>query len=351
MAWLKALLKPVAYLSLSLYTLKYVAYAVPPVRYHVRLFLYLSALGICSAEGIVLAIVMSIAGQRFNIKYYVARSFYSLCGSLLDWEFVVEGEEHLNVRPAVMVGNHQSMIDILYLGRIFPKRASIMAKTQLKYMPLLGQWMWAAGTVFVDRARDKKSAVEALAEAGKTMKSQHTSLWMFPEGTRSMRENDDLLPFKKGAFHLAVQSGLPIIPVVCENYWRLYRKGIFEGGTLHIRVLPPIPTAGLGPDDVGELSERTRNIMLEALRDISRGPSARLEHPPQEKVQEALGSPTPEPQPASEPAHVPMPSASDSSVSELGVSSVRQRTISTASSRDAGADTEEDEGMVLVGRP
>ncbi|EJD53661.1 1-acylglycerol-3-phosphate O [Auricularia subglabra TFB-10046 SS5] len=354
MGWLKALLRPVAYLL----TLKFVAQAFPPVRYYVRLFLYMSAMGICSAEGVVLAVVMSLAGQRFNIKYYVARSFYHLCGRLLDIDIVVEGEEHLDVRPAVLVGNHQSMIDILYLGRIFPKRASIMAKSQLRWTPLLGQWMWIAGTIFVDRSHNKKQAVEALTKVGEKMKEQHTSLWMFPEGTRSMRQHDDLLPFKKGAFHLAIQSGLPIIPVVCENYWRLYRKGVFEGGTLKVRVLPPIPTADLTADDVAALSERTRDLMLQALRDISRGPSARVESPSLAQVQEALASPPAKPEskpaPAPEPKAdvvispaVPAPSA-DSSTSDLGAH-VRQRTISVASSR--GGETEEDEGMVLVGRP
>jgi lysophosphatidate acyltransferase len=67
------------------------------------------------------------------------------------------------------------------------------------------------------------------------MKSRSTSIWMFPEGTRSMREAHDMLPFKKGAFHLAVQSQLPIVPVVCENYWRLYRHGVFEPGVLKIK--------------------------------------------------------------------------------------------------------------------
>lgn len=67
------------------------------------------------------------------------------------------------------------------------------------------------------------------------MKKNKTSLWLFPEGTRSMRKHHDLLPFKKGAFHTAVQAGLPVTPVVCENYWRLYHKGHLEGGELKIR--------------------------------------------------------------------------------------------------------------------
>lgn len=111
-------------------------------------------------------------------------------------------------------------------------------------MPLLGQYMSLSGAVFVDRSNNK-SAVHSLHAAGQKMKTQDTSLWLFPEGTRSMREANDLLGFKKGAFHLAVQSGLPIIPVVCENYWRLYRKGVFETGSLNIlgkRGQPIAPT-------------------------------------------------------------------------------------------------------------
>jgi len=117
MGWLQRVLTPVAYTALPLFTLKYVARALPFTRYYVRLFLYLSALGIVSAEGIVVALWMAAIGQRFNTKYYIARSFYLLAGNLLDIEIIVEGEEHLKVCPAVMVGNHQSFIDIILLGR------------------------------------------------------------------------------------------------------------------------------------------------------------------------------------------------------------------------------------------
>ena len=101
-------------------------------------------------------------------------------------------------------------------------------------MPFLGWWMSLSGAVFVDRGNSAK-AIRSLTAAGEAIKARHTSLWMFPEGTRSMREHHDMLPFKKGAFHMAIQAGVPIVPVVCENYWRLYRKGVFETGTLKIK--------------------------------------------------------------------------------------------------------------------
>lgn len=127
--------------------------------------------------------------------------------------------------------------------RMFPKRTSIMAKKEIQWMPLLGQWMSLSGAVFIDRGNNAK-AVQSLSAAGETIKARHTSLWMFPEGTRSMREHHDMLPFKKGAFHVAVEAGIPIVPVVCENYWRLYRKGVFGSGTIKVKgtflVLEPL---------------------------------------------------------------------------------------------------------------
>jgi len=109
-----------------------------------------------------------------------------------------------------------------------------MAKKELVWAPLLGGYLSASGAVFVDRGNNS-AAIQSLNAAGDFIKKNTISLWLFPEGTRSMRKHHDLLPFKKGAFHTAVQAGVPVTPVVCENYWRLYRKGHFESGVLKIR--------------------------------------------------------------------------------------------------------------------
>ena len=108
------------------------------------------------------------------------------------------------------------------------------AKKELQWMPLLGQFMKLAGVIFIDRKNDTR-AKQSIAQAGERMKERKVSIWMFPEGTRSLSEKVDLRTFKKGAFHIAVQAGVPIVPVVCENYWRLYRKNVFESGTLKVR--------------------------------------------------------------------------------------------------------------------
>lgn len=339
------LIKPLAYFSLPAFALHHLSKTSPLTRYYVRLGVYLSTMGLCSAWGLVLAVGMNLIGDPFNVNFIVARTFYALASRALGITMTLEGEEYLDTCPAVYVGNHQSMLDILYLGRIFPKRASIMAKKELQWMPLLGQWMWLSGAIFIDRGNNAR-AIRSLTAAGETIKARRTSLWMFPEGTRFMNENADLRTFKKGAFHLAVEAGIPIVPVVCENYWRLYRKGIFNEGPLKIKVLPPIPTTGLTASDVNALSIRVREVMLEALREISvpgSSPAAAPEKTPATK-----------PAPDVAPAALPQ-SAVPQSRSESRASTHASEDNSPPSSRhegsEAGVETEEDEGMVLVGRP
>ena len=108
-----------------------------------------------------------------------------------------------------------------------------MAKRELQFTPL-GPWMYMSGAIFVDRGNSTK-AHKSLEAAGEEMKREGISLMMYPEGTRHNEEVPTLLPFKKGAFHLAVQAGLPVTPVVCENYWRLYHKGVFGTGVIKLR--------------------------------------------------------------------------------------------------------------------
>lgn len=79
------------------------------------------------------------------------------------------------------------------------------------------------------------------------------------------------MPFKKGAFHLAVQAQVPLVPVVCENYNRLFDgKTRFEGGTIRIRVLPPVETTGTNKDNINDLVEKVRTQMLDALKQMDR---------------------------------------------------------------------------------
>lgn len=95
--------------------------------------------------------------------------------------------------------------------------------------------MTLSGAVFIDR-KNRKDAVNTVEQAGATMKKNDVSIWIFPEGTRSLHPEPTMLPFKKGAFHLAVQAQIPVVPVVCENYHRLFDSNSrLDGGRLKIK--------------------------------------------------------------------------------------------------------------------
>jgi len=353
MSLLAFVVKPLAYVSLPVLLFRSIANTSPTGRYYWRVSIFLGSLAVVSVWGIVVAVGMTLVGRRHDVNYVVARTFYNLVSHALELKVEVEGEEYLQTRPAVMVGNHQSMLDVLYLARMFPPKASIMAKRELQWSPL-GPWMYMSGAIFIDRG-NSTNAHKSLEAAGEEMKREGISLMMYPEGTRHNEEAPTLLPFKKGAFHLAVQAGLPVTPVVCENYWRLYHKGVFGTGVIKVRVLPPTHTTGLTVTDVAELATRTREQMLATLRDIS----AKVESEVDEKPED-LSDLTPEPPSvgmSSGPAvtdNVNIPSI-PATPSEETPSEISEPSRSVQSLRPDGSVSEygetDDEGMVHIRRP
>lgn len=111
-----SLLRPLAYISLPLIGFRFLASKSPTVKYYWRVGVYLSCLAVVSIWGVCMSLVLFVAGKRLDIDFWTARSFYFVAGNMLDIRFEIEGEEYLNTRPAVLLGNHQSMLDILYLG-------------------------------------------------------------------------------------------------------------------------------------------------------------------------------------------------------------------------------------------
>lgn len=123
-----------------------------------------------------------------------------------------------------------------------------MVKKELKYYPILGWYMLLSRVVFVDR-HNRKSAIQTFSEVADHIKKvcpppltratsqTGTSIFMFPEGTRSRQLDNSLLPFKKGAFYLATSGEIPIVPIVISTYGDIYstRRMRFEGGTIRVR--------------------------------------------------------------------------------------------------------------------
>ena len=164
-------------------------------------------------------------------------------------ELNVEGEEHLWAhRPAVFIFNPQSGIDSLLMAQLTRRDVVGIAKKELETTPIVGPLMKAAGVVFVDRG-DKDKAIEAMQPAVEAMR-EGLSVVIAPEGTRSATRK--IGKFKKGAFHMAMAAGVPIVPVVLKNALdALPRHGVvIRPTTVDVVVHEPIPTADWRREDL-----------------------------------------------------------------------------------------------------
>ncbi|CAI6089690.1 hypothetical protein V2G26_006900 [Clonostachys chloroleuca] len=258
-----------ALVTTSFYLLSYV---VPKASFAARVLASYMALMLCAAWGIVSSAALTLAGKQGIAQWVTARAFHYTMLLVTGITFDIEDPKDVlnTTRPAVFIGNHQTELDVLMLASMWPKWCSVTAKSSLKRTPVLGWFMSLSGTIFIDR-KNSKDARDAMQGAANEITSRRQSVYMFPEGTRSYTKEPALLPFKKGAFHLAVQAGVPIVPVVVANYSHvLYIKSfVFNAGRIPIKVLDPIPTKGLKPSDVDELTRTTRELMLKELIELT----------------------------------------------------------------------------------
>lgn len=151
------------------------------------------------------------------------------------------GEEHLwSHRPAVFIFNHQSNYDAVVICKLLRRDMTAVGKKELRSNPLIGPAFTFAGVVFIDRA-DRKAAIAALQPVVDTLRSG-TSVVVAPEGTRQVTPRPGR--FKKGAFVIAMQAGVPVVPIVLANTLDVLPKGsaVVHPATVDVAVLPPVPT-------------------------------------------------------------------------------------------------------------
>jgi len=159
-------------------------------------------------------------------------------------------------RPQILVANHVSWYDVLALVSI-PGTSLFVAKKELAKVPIFGRAIGGCGHIFINR-QDRNSAVESLAVARDLLEKESPTIIMFPEGTRS--KTGELQTFKKGAFVLAIQTGVDIVPAAIIGSRDVMNKGSLKisPGTITVRFGTPIPVAGLDMDNRNELTERAR---------------------------------------------------------------------------------------------
>jgi len=203
-----------------------------------------------------------------------------ICGRMFSWgslkllgiKLTIEGKELLkDMPPSVVVANHQDNLDLFVHGAIVPKRAVSVGKKSLKYLPLFGQVYWLAGNIMIDRKKSKES-INAMTETTEALKHKKTSIWVFAEGTRNHGNN--LLPFKKGAFHMAKQASAPIFPICASSYPKHINLNKLHAGDITIKVLPPYETATLDDEGLNDLREDVHQAMQTTIDELDKNISS-----------------------------------------------------------------------------
>jgi 1-acyl-sn-glycerol-3-phosphate acyltransferase len=207
-----------------------------------------------------LLIVFLVINKRlwlYPFCLWGARTWLRACGAKVE----VRGAEGLKENTGyIFVSNHRSYLDTAALFGFTGRRIGLVAKKELLKVPILGQGMSYVNIIAIDRSNPER-ARRSMEKARKVVDAGY-SFGVFAEGTRAMP--GELLPFKKGAIHLALQTGAPIVPVAIKNTdWMMgKRTGVAHPGTIEMVLLPPIETTGLSAEsDLPALLRRVRGAI------------------------------------------------------------------------------------------
>ena len=169
-----------------------------------------------------------------------------------------------NSGPAIYVTNHTSALDIFISMAICPYGGCGIGKKVVVRIPFFGWAYWLSGHLLIDRGNREK-AVASMNKLSKFVNDKKLSIWIWPEGTRSM--DGKLIPFKKGFVHLALATGLPIIPVIFHGAHKRWpaKTMQFYPGEVRVEVLNPIDTKDWNKDNIEAHVNQVKSIMSEAL--------------------------------------------------------------------------------------
>lgn len=209
--------------------------------------------------------IWALTGSQREATNFSTGLFGDIATALTGVDLDVSGEENLWVnRPCIFVFNHQSKADVMIMAKLVRKDVGGIAKKEVKDTPVIGKVMEFAGTVFVDRA-DGRNAIKAMEPLVDAIKIDGKSICIAPEGTRTL--SPKVGPFKKGAFHLAMQAGVPMVPIVIHNAGDVAPKNEFvmRSATVKVDILPPVDTSTWKKTTLNEHVAEVRNMFLKAL--------------------------------------------------------------------------------------
>jgi 1-acyl-sn-glycerol-3-phosphate acyltransferase len=211
------------------------------------------------------ALVLGAFDRSGRAAHRIARHWAGVILLACGIKVVAEGLDNLPSGPAVYAANHGSALDIPILFGYLPVSFRIIYKKSLNFVPFLGWYLFLGGHVSIDRSNPFR-ARRSLARAALRIR-RGTPVAVFPEGTRSA--SVEVGHFKRGSLLLAIDAGVPVVPVSVIGVKSVVPRGIFtlRPGTVHLRVHPPIPTAGRDRATADVFAEEVRQIVARSCRE------------------------------------------------------------------------------------
>lgn len=184
----------------------------------------------------------------------------------------IDGQANIpqDEQSCIVVMNHQSHLDVPLIVHVVPLQLRFIGKIELKRIPVFGSAVLRSGHFFINR-QDHQHALEGIKAAGESAREKQLSLVFAPEGTRS--PDGHLLPFKKGAFVMSIETGLPILPVTINGTAKRLPKGSLRArsGPVQVVIHPLMLPSGLTYNDRDYLAEKVRDIIEKPLKDKVEG--------------------------------------------------------------------------------
>ncbi|XP_066259313.1 1-acyl-sn-glycerol-3-phosphate acyltransferase alpha [Euwallacea similis] len=233
-----------------------------------KYFIKWGLFGIISVLMATLPIPLMLLNPRSPKNALIPAAGLRACCRFLGLTLKVEGQENIVKNSGcVVLINHQSMLDLVVLACLWPvmDNCTVISKKEIFYIQPFGLASWLWGTIFINRG--SKNAQDAVNETGAIIRQRKARVLMFPEGTRNLGKKE-LLPFKKGAFHLALSSQVPIQPVAVCRYTFL-KNFSFGIGQIRIKILPSIPTEGCTKEDLPKLMDKTYEVLSKNVNYLS----------------------------------------------------------------------------------
>jgi 1-acyl-sn-glycerol-3-phosphate acyltransferase len=232
---------------------------IPPFHWWRTVVFLIPAIGVYTIVLGTLSLASSVFDSRGHVAHACARLWSWLILATTGVSVELSGLERLESgRTYIFVSNHQSIYDIPVVFASLPYQLRIIAKESLGRFPFLGWHLQRTGHLLVDRRNPDRSGI---LKRWKALVGQGLSLIIFPEGTRSRDGRVGI--FKAGSFLLAIEAGLPVVPLSVDGTRRVMRKGQLMTCPGHVTLVvhAPIETAGLEVGDARELASRVRGIV------------------------------------------------------------------------------------------